>query len=92
MSVDRNVRTRCAGHNPDTRVPSMVSRIEDLLVRGIGVDLLPYLERRMEGLALGAMGPVKSSIWPRTVRRHRWAEMVSLDIMFLNVLILILFL
>ena len=51
-------------------------RAEDLVVRGLGVDVLPWLERRVEGLALGAMGPVGSSAWARTVRRHRWPVQV----------------
>ena len=53
-------------------------RAEDLVVRGLGVDVLPWLERRVEGLALGAMGPVGSSAWARTVRRHRWPVQVRL--------------
>jgi len=52
--------------------PPRSDRAEDLMVRGVGVDLLSFLKQGTEGRALGAMGPIDSSEWAQTARRHRW--------------------
>ena len=52
--------------------PPPSGRAEDLVVRRVGVDVLPFLKQGTDGHALGAMGPIDSSEWALTARRHRW--------------------
>jgi len=65
--------------------PPPSGRAEDLVVRRVGVDVLPFLKQGTDGHALGAMGPIDSSEWALTARRHRWLFQVLFSIHHISI-------